>query len=356
MAGPIFDVPRGTQSVQVRIIDTTVRMNRFPLKFLMEPPMEGMTYMPEIPAWSFLIEHHSGQKLLFDLGLPRDLLAFSPFVQQILEQVKAEISVEEEVIDILEKNGIAADQISGIIWSHWHWDHIGDPSRFPSSTELIVGPGFKNEFGPGYPSIPDSPVRESDFAGRNLREIDFTNARKTGQFRAFDFFGDGSFYLMDTPGHAVGHLSALARTTTNPDTFIFMGGDLCHHGGEIRPSKHMHLPSDIPAAIPAAILPCPGVQAYEQLLVRRSGSVDKPFFSPSPMVGSITEETIRTIEKAQEADAESNIWFIHAHDASLLGRVDVFPLPANSWKEKDWRRETLWAFLRDFDVAIEAER
>ncbi len=48
--------------------------------------------------------------------------------------------------------------------SHWHWDHIGDPSRFPTETELIVGPGFKDEFLPGYPAKADAPVRESDFA------------------------------------------------------------------------------------------------------------------------------------------------------------------------------------------------
>lgn len=188
--------------------------------------------------------------------------------------------------------------------------------------------------------------------GRHLREIDFSNALKIGQFRAFDFFDDGSFYLIDTPGHAVGHLGALARTTTNPDTFMFMGGDLCHHGGEIRPSKHMHIPSNIATAISDAMIPCPGAQAYEQLLVNRSGSVDKPFFYPSPMIGSTTKETIRTIEKAQEADANNYVWFIYAHDASLLGCVDVFPLPANAWKEKGWREKTLWAFLQDFDRAV----
>jgi glyoxylase-like metal-dependent hydrolase (beta-lactamase superfamily II) len=191
-------------------------------------------------------------------------------------------------------------------------------------------------------------------SGRNLREIDFHNNLKIGQFRAFDFFGDGSFYLLDTPGHAVGHLGALARTTTDPDTFIFMGGDLCHHGGEIRPSKHLHLPSDILNAIPSTILPCPGAQAYEQLLLRRRSSVDKPFFYPGPMVGADTEETIRTIEKAQDADADSSIWFVYAHDASLIGRVDFFPLLANDWKEKGWRKKTLWAFLRDFDGAVDA--
>ena len=47
--------------------------------------------------------------------------------------------------------------------SHWHYDHIGDPSTFPASTELVVGPGFKEAFLPGWPARPDSPVRESDY-------------------------------------------------------------------------------------------------------------------------------------------------------------------------------------------------
>jgi len=184
MANPLFRVPPGTETVRVRIIDTTTRLGKLPLDFLMQPPMEGMNYMPEMPAWSFLIEHSSGQKLLFDLAVPKDWRSFSPFILQILDKVKSEITVKYDVIDILKNNNIAADQISGIIWryvlttpeqfimpklmntlcSHWHFDHVGNPSQFPPSTDLIVGPGFKNAFYPGYPAIPDSPVREIDFA------------------------------------------------------------------------------------------------------------------------------------------------------------------------------------------------
>lgn len=193
-------------------------------------------------------------------------------------------------------------------------------------------------------------------SGRNLNEIDFTKTPQTGQFRAFDFFGDGSFYLLDTPGHAIGHLSGLARTTTNPDTFIFMGGDLCHHSGELRPSKHLHLPSDIPTAIPSCVLPCPGAESYKQLLVSRGFSVDEPFFRPAAMIGLEIGETVRTIAKAQEADADSNVWFVFAHDPSLIGVVDFFPLGADGWKEKGWRENTLWSFLRDFDEAVYSEK
>ncbi|CAG8221194.1 unnamed protein product [Penicillium olsonii] len=307
MENTLFPVPPGTETVRVRIIDTTTRMGKLPVAFLMEPAMKGMQYMPEMPVWSFLIEHASGQKLLFDLGVAKAFRSLSPFIQRIIESMKTDISVKDDVIDIL-KEEIAPDQISGIIWS-----------------------------------------------GRNLREIDFSDDTKAGRFRAFDFFGDGSFYLVDTPGHAVGHLGALARTTTNPDTFIFMGGDLCHHAGELRPSEHMSLPSDLSAAMPAMLLPCPGAENYEKLLFERRSTLEKPFFAPATMVGTDIEGTIGTIEKAQEADADSNIWFVSAHDPSLLGIADLFPLSANDWKQKGWRAKTLWAFLRDFDEAIDAQ-
>lgn len=98
---------------------------------------------------------------------------------------------------------------------------------------------IRNEF-PGYPSNPDSQILESDYADREFKEIEFSNLR-IGEFPAYDYFGDGSFYLLDTPGHAIGHLCGLARTTTNPDTFILLGGDVCHYQGVMRPSPQLPL-------------------------------------------------------------------------------------------------------------------
>ena len=104
--------------------------------------------------------------------------------------------------------------------------HTGDISTFPTSTKLIVGPGFKEVFLPGYPTDPKGHVLESDFAGRELSEIDFSgSAIQIGRFKAFDYFGDGSFYLLDSPGHAIGHLNALCRTHASPNPgFIHLGG------------------------------------------------------------------------------------------------------------------------------------
>lgn len=47
--------------------------------------------------------------------------------------------------------------------SHHHFDHIGDPSRFPPTTDLVVGPGFSKCIMPGYPKELNSEILESDY-------------------------------------------------------------------------------------------------------------------------------------------------------------------------------------------------
>jgi hypothetical protein len=128
-----------------------------------------------------------------------------------------------------------------------------------------------------------------------------------------------------------------------------MGGDLCHHSGEIRPSKHLRIPNEVDLGPPLAALPCPGA-LYEDLQIRRQRSKDEPFFEPS--MGFDIPKTIETIRKTQDADKNDNVWFIYAHDPILHGIVDLFPRSANDWKKKDWRNQTLWAFLRDFEAGI----
>ncbi|OQV09899.1 hypothetical protein CLAIMM_13976 isoform 2 [Cladophialophora immunda] len=265
-----------------------------------------------------------------------------------------QIASQRHVADILNDAMVDPASITDLVWSHWHWDHIGDPSTFPSSAQLVVGPGFKEAFLPGYPAKQDSPIRESDYKGRELREINFHEPKhvlQIGPFRAFDLFGDGSFYLLDTPGHAIGHLAGLARTT--PDTFIMMGGDLCHHGGALRPSEHMPLPREVRLdafqGFPGGF--CPGT-AFEKIQQDRGRRADQPFFEPA--FGEDITLTMETIGKAQIPDAAANVLFISAHDPSIRGVVDLFPLEANDWKAKGWRAQVYWRFLEDFKDAVQA--
>ena len=189
-----------------------------------------------------------------------------------------------------------------------------------------------------------------------------------GKFHALDFFNDGSFYLLDAPGHTVGHLCALARTTIGQDhegdTFIMMGGDACHHGGEFRPSTYLPLPDSISphpfaksvrnsqkclGAIFEKIHPEHGAAKVEA----RDDWRTKPFYKPGPVTHNM-EDALETIHKIQVADAGDRVFFVMAHDEALVDLVEFFPATANDWYRKGWGRDGKWRFLSDFQKAVES--
>jgi len=45
---------------------------------------------------------------------------------------------------------------------------------------------------------------------------------------ALDFFGDGSLYIVDAPGHLPGHVNILARTSADGG-WVYLAGDSAHH-------------------------------------------------------------------------------------------------------------------------------
>ena len=230
---PDLNIPHSDATVEVSIIDTTGHIS-LPSSLFVQPQLfEYIT----APVYSFLIKHRD-DTLIFDLGISKD---WENGPTSIVERVKPyadKLRIDKDVATILRENGQALEDISAIIWSHAHFDHTGDPTTFPSTTDLVVGPGFKAAFPSAFPTLPDSPVDERAWQNRTLREIDFAASDlRIGQFEAHDYYGDGSLYLLNTPGHFIGHICALARTTANPPTFMFLGGDIAHQAGEFRPTQ-----------------------------------------------------------------------------------------------------------------------
>lgn len=103
------------------------------------------------------------------------------------------IDVSKEVADQLREKGVLLESIDAIIWSHHHFDHVGDSFVFPSSRALIVGPGFKSDKTtfPGFPSNLGAETLDDAFHGREVIEFDFSGASmRIGGFPAIDYFGD----------------------------------------------------------------------------------------------------------------------------------------------------------------------
>lgn len=194
-------------------------------------------------------------------------------------------------------------------------------------------------------------------SGRNLREISFEgpHSLKIGQFPAFDYFGDGSFYLLDSPGHAVGHLCGLARTTTEPDTFILMGGDVCHYAGIFRPSQYLPIPDAIsphPCHPGHDSVLCPG-EAFARLQKSRGREPTDSLFDLT--FGLDLELATKTTRQLQELDCNQDIFVVVAHDSTVRDGVPHFPQSLNDWKARGFGKGLKWAFLRDLENYWKAE-
>jgi glyoxylase-like metal-dependent hydrolase (beta-lactamase superfamily II) len=359
---PSLGLPTGV-TAKVQIIDTTSRIHA-PVAAFMTPTIQGHQHL-QAPAFSFLIEQPSShRKILFDLGLRKDWQNLPPSITKQLAPPDWVCDVQQNVAEILQENGVdvAGGEIEAVVWSHWHFDHTGDVSTFPSSTKLIAGAGVRDTLLPGYPKNKDSPLLESDFTEREYQELDFQkdSTVNIGNFKGYDYFKDGSFYLLDAPGHAIGHLCGLARVTSteegdSEDTFIFMGADTAHHGGAIRPNAYLPLPNYIQPSPIATAYPssCPG-HIFEAFHPKKRGN--EPYYQLNDQTPHDKGQADRSLEVMREFDAVDNVFVIIAHDDALLDPnvgIEWFPHGnLKDWKARDYACRVRWAFLKDFERAI----
>ncbi|KAH8895940.1 hypothetical protein GQ53DRAFT_854224 [Thozetella sp. PMI_491] len=353
------EIPDSQITVKVSIIDTGARMMG-PLSFFIEPPLLQHLEHRDLgaPAYVFLVEHGE-RRLLFDLGIKRNPFEYPPVVKEYHSAFR--IKGGEEVFDLLRHGGVDLNTAEAIIWSHHHLDHTGNPTGFPSTTDLIVGPGFKKTIHPGFPAHQDGMVLESDYEGRTLREISFdqeSNVLDIGGFRAVDYFGDGSFYLLETPGHSIDHLCGLARTSLSPSRFILMGADLGHHASQWRPTEFLPLPKELELSplgthskFNIRTNVCPGEVFTKRVHPRQSDM--EPFAcikSGHPYDVDMARNALKTMEPF---DADENIMLIMAHDFTLLPVLEFWPKSANEWYRGHWKELGHWKFLEDFAVLLE---
>jgi glyoxylase-like metal-dependent hydrolase (beta-lactamase superfamily II) len=149
------------------------------------------------------------------------------------------------LVQQLVERGVQAEQIDKVLFryvivisyalfltssSHAHWDHCR-PIRevFPKAT-AVFGPGTKEACSPGH--FKDASMQwdgryfDPERATEKMEE--FTGPwQQFGPFdRAMDYFGDGSFWIIQAPGHMPGNCLAVARLKTGD--WVCLGSDCCH--------------------------------------------------------------------------------------------------------------------------------
>lgn len=106
-------IPPSQHVVDVSVINSTTFV-RMPLGFFVKDPLPGHENL-ECPSFLFLVQHPSGKKVLFDLGLRKDTESFPPVIRQGMANLT--MHADRDVAQILQEDGkVALDEIDSIIW------------------------------------------------------------------------------------------------------------------------------------------------------------------------------------------------------------------------------------------------
>jgi N-acyl homoserine lactone hydrolase len=186
-----------------------------------------------LPINVYVIEHDKGL-VLFDTGQDRRTVTdrdyFPSGFAGLIYRRLAEFTIgsEETLTAQLLANGYKPEDVTTVVVSHLHQDHIGGLRELPNANLLVDAAEWKQL---------ESPFAEtSGFLVDHIRvpglkwekvTAEPTNDKTIAPFtQAHDVFGDGSLLLLPTPGHTAGSLSLLVRREGLPP--LLLVGDLTY--------------------------------------------------------------------------------------------------------------------------------
>ncbi|KAJ7830749.1 hypothetical protein B0H14DRAFT_3143442 [Mycena olivaceomarginata] len=293
-----FGIPASKATVDVRVFNVANMTLLNETHAFILPVVPGHESAP-FPMYSFLVEHRASQKrLMFDLGIRKDPENTPPAISVALASGFAQLEPYKEIAVLLQDGGINLTSIDAVIWSHAHFDHVGDMSTFPNTTGIIIGPETDTSI---YPDNPNSSLQASDFVGHNITKVDFANSKLTfSGLKAVDYFGDGSFYLLNTPD---------AKSSVSTDYFW---------SHDSRPGAF-------------------DLRSRAQALLGISDLPDR--FYADPVAAGVSLEKVATF------DADADFLVVAAHDISLRDAIPYFPAYINGWKASRLKEKVVWEFL-----------
>lgn len=184
-----------------------------------------------LPIHAYVIEHSDGL-VLFDAGQDRasvlDPGYLPPGVVGALYRRTAQADIPEgQTISAgLARLGYASRDVSTVVLSHLHQDHIGGLPELPDARLLVDAAEWATVHARGA-ELAGIMARHIDVPGRRWEQVTYATeaAADHAPFeRSHDVFGDGTLVLLPTPGHTPGSMSLLVRQPSGPP--LVLVGDL----------------------------------------------------------------------------------------------------------------------------------
>jgi glyoxylase-like metal-dependent hydrolase (beta-lactamase superfamily II) len=190
-----------------------------------------------------LIRHPIAGTILWDTGYaPRIMTATArfPFMLQRLA-TPFDFGDAGSAVQLLEANGIAADEVRTVILSHFHVDHVAGLRDFPQARIVVSGAGIRdatsrrgvNAVARGFNPL----LLPRDLHRRAIRVERLVGPPIAGLGPTYDLFGDESIRLVELPGHARGQFGAMLATEDGPELLV---ADACWHSRSIRERRAPH--------------------------------------------------------------------------------------------------------------------
>jgi glyoxylase-like metal-dependent hydrolase (beta-lactamase superfamily II) len=167
-------------------------------------------------AVAFLLRHPTRGAILFDTGYaPRVLDAFAQWPDRLYKYATPTI-LAEPVVAQLPHFGLSARDITTVIVSHLHADHVAGLKDFTNAAFVVTLDALNLQRRVSGIAAVRRGVLQSlfpnDFVQRAQPVWQFTSGILPILGATHDLFGDGSVQLMPLPGHALGQIGAFVRT------------------------------------------------------------------------------------------------------------------------------------------------
>jgi N-acyl homoserine lactone hydrolase len=173
---------------------------------------------------------HPQATFLFDTGFGANVdedFQHIPFLMRKLTVYDKEQPAAAQ----LAARGIGPEQISMILLSHSHWDHVSGWEDFPAAQGWMTRE--EAEYSRG---LPDSELMKRMLSRVKLRELDLNGPPYENFDRSLDLFNDGSIVLVPLPGHTPGSMGMFVNLRSGK-RFFFIGDLTWSREGVMLPAE-----------------------------------------------------------------------------------------------------------------------